>query len=184
MPSSQVSGGVGAGAAGIAARQHDRQGTDRAHSSTSIEGALKPRVLHYDGKSWTIVKGPANFVSFGGLVVRSKSDIWLAGAQPTFQNIYLPGVMHFNGKKWSFVPVATTALAVRSVADDGQGGLWALTTSSPSELWHDVKGHWSKVTSCITKPELSQLFHIPGSSATLGIGTDSTGPAVFATGDF
>ncbi|HXA62788.1 MAG TPA: hypothetical protein VNW94_26880 [Streptosporangiaceae bacterium] len=143
-------------------------------------------VLHYDGKSWTIVKTPANFTSKGGLVVRSKNDIWLAGGrlgssgQPT-----KAGAMHFNGTKWSFVPVATKYSSLKSVADDGQGGLWALTTSGISELWHDVKGHWSKVTpSNINSPNLWQLVHIPRTSTTLGIGIDSTGPAIFVTGTF
>jgi hypothetical protein len=146
-------------------------------------------VLHYDGKSWTIVKTPANFTSKGGLVVRSKNDIWLAGGrlgsggQPT-----QAGAMHFNGTKWSFVPVSTSYSSLKSVADDGQGGLWALTTSGISELWHDVKGHWSKVTPTnINNPNFWQLVHIPGSSTTLGIGTDYTGPAIpaiFVTGTF
>jgi hypothetical protein len=142
-------------------------------------------LLHYNGKSWTIVTTPVNFLASGGaLVVRSKNDIWLGGTRPASGNHKAQaGAMHFNGKKWSFVPVKTNDSALYSIADDGQGGLWAVTDNSPAEIWHDVKGHWSKVTPANIKGlDMGQLSHIPGGSTTLGIGTDSKGPAIFVTG--
>jgi hypothetical protein len=143
-----------------------------------------PRVLHYDGRSWTIAGSPANFQAGGGLVVRSKNDIWLAGSRRVSVNQSQAGVMHFNGKKWSFVPVGTSRSAfVRSVADDGQGGLWAVVDGdNTSAIWHDVKGHWSKVT--LANADILGLSHIPGTSTTFGVGGDGSGPAVFVTGRF
>jgi hypothetical protein len=152
-----------------------------------VEDNTAPRVLHYDGRSWTIVASPANFDPSGDMVVRSKNDIWLAGARRVSAHQSQAGVMHFNGKKWSFVPIGTSrsAFVVGSVTDDGQGGLWAaLISDSSSEIWHDVKGHWSKVTLANKAHIYGHLSHIPGTSTTFGVGTDGSGPAVFVTGTF
>jgi hypothetical protein len=138
-------------------------------------------LLHYNGKSWSIFfKAPAGFVALAGLVVRSKTDIWLGG----HLSKDVSGAMHFNGKKWTTVEVTTGIDAFKSIADDGKGGLWALTAGPTSELWHDVKGRWKSVTPNIINMNLYRLVHIPGSSTTFAIGTDNAGFAIFVTGTF
>jgi hypothetical protein len=76
------------------------------------------RVLHWDGRSWAVVRGTPQSV-MADAIVFSSTDVWAFG-QANDNGDYL-GTWHFDGRTWARVPSAT--------------GLYGASALSSADIW-------------------------------------------------
>ena len=76
------------------------------------------RVLHWNGKSWAVVRGAPRSV-IAAAIVLSSTDVWAFG-QANDNGDY-PGSWHFDGRSWVRVPSAT--------------GLYGASALSSADIW-------------------------------------------------
>jgi hypothetical protein len=76
------------------------------------------RVLHWDGRSWAVVRGAPRPVMAAAIVL-SSTDVWAFG-QADDDGIN-PGTWHFDGRTWARIPSAT--------------GLYGASALSSADIW-------------------------------------------------
>src|SRR5258706_2219850 len=94
-------------------------------------------LVHYDGKTWSTVTGPANFNNnLLGVAMTSPEDGWAVG--------YGGSILHYDGQQWMAYPGPTTA-DLRAIAMPSPHEGWAVGDSGT--ILHYHAGTWSLVKS-------------------------------------
>jgi hypothetical protein len=153
---------------------------------------LQPEVLHWNGSSWSTVKGlPSVALPVNGeaipesIAIGTHKDVYVAGlieypAPPSNLETYKPFVLHEYRDKWTLLTIPASFPAgygLSQLASDGAGGFWASavfagasTTSVAQKLVHYSGGTWT-VTALPTipksgdtpsNPSVDQLAAVPG----------------------
>jgi hypothetical protein len=83
-------------------------------TSTGSNDSQSTLAEHWNGRSWSVVPGPAVGTSsyFTGVVATSSKEAWAVGYFLSQQQTYLPLVEYWDGRQWS----------VSSTPDLGPGG--------------------------------------------------------------
>ncbi len=142
--------------------------------------AARPRVLHWDGKTWTAETTQPRLskrATIYAILADSDADVWIGGSTPISSKQTSDIVQHFDGTSWG--PATPPAAGsgsddlVASLVRDGRGGLWGLGLNlSPGDeqLWHYSGGSWSAP---VRLPwPISQLAAVPRSTVTWATGSD------------
>ena len=100
-------------------RRGEQVNVARASSSDDVWAFTSfSRVLHWNGKSWAVVRGAPRSV-IAAAIVLSSTDVWAFG-QANDNGDY-PGSWHFDGRSWVRVPSAT--------------GLYGASALSSADIW-------------------------------------------------
>lgn len=118
-------------------------------------------ILHWNGKSWTVVPSPSPTSSFNVLhsvVAASAKDVWAVGntSSSSNPNIDRTMIQHWNGTKWNLVASPNRSAfsnALLSVAVVSTKNIWAVgyyNNGTPSdqtltEQWNGTR--WKAVSS-------------------------------------
>ena len=153
---------------------------------------LQPEVLHWNGSSWSTVKGlplvtlPANGEAIPeSIAIGTHKDVYVAGLieYPVPQSglyEYAPFVLHEYQNKWTLLTIPSSFPAgygFSRLASDGAGGFWASAIESgaagltgPQRLVHYSGGKWtitslpaiSKAGDTPSAPSVDELAAVPG----------------------
>lgn len=127
-----------------------------------------PRASVWNGRKWKATHVPGSEGTMYG-VAASGGRVWTAGMVGGY-----PALLRWNGKAWK--KAASPSIAVRELAPDGSGGLWASSwpayPARDSGLYRFVKGHWSRaVVKGLPKSghplAVNSLVRIPGTRSSL-----------------
>jgi hypothetical protein len=128
-----------------------------------VTGTTGILILHWNGKTWTQVPGPAGAAGIpfqgGGVTATSASNAWIAGTAIT-QSAGVDSnrtmILHWNGKAWSRVPSPSPAGgSLESVTAASAGSAWAVgSANTPSGFGSETLIlHWNgKAWSRIPSP--------------------------------
>lgn len=145
--------------------------------------AKRWQTLHFDGKTWTVVKIPTGVVPSGAggaqILALSPANVW---ATVSALNSNGPVVLlHWNGAKWQKVGGAPAGELTGPLASDGQGGVWLYAAKPLNKApflkpfyLHYLKGKWTTAaapTSPLGLVMIQSLALIPGSSQLWAVGT-------------
>ena len=123
-------------------------------------GKFSALIEHWDGKRWTVVRGPdvgSSGSHLYGIAAAGPSNVWAVG-QRNDQGSDLPLVEHWDGRRWSVVDVPSagvTGALLQGVTVTADGQVWAVgqTDDAAAQAFPFVEylagGAWyaSKVTS-------------------------------------
>ncbi len=130
--------------------------------SFSCSALLKPMILNWNGRHWSVVPNPALNVNdnaaLNGVVALASDNIYAVGYQPAPNGAVLTLIEHWDGTSWSVVASpnpSPTGNTLSAVAATPSGELWAVgdtvdqaTTSIQTLTLHSTDGvNWSVVTS-------------------------------------
>ncbi len=101
-------------------------------------------LLHYNGTTWQQVTSTALAgLQFGTILALSDRDVWVTA---TVGGSLPQHLLHFDGHAWTSQPVPS-GVQLRSMAPDGNGGLWFSATRSTSRAplaeHRSATGTWS-----------------------------------------
>jgi hypothetical protein len=111
---------------------------------------MVPLIVHWDGESWSRVKGPGIPVSgkLLGVSMVSATDGWAVGVNPFKGNHIL---LHWDGTSWAPVPGpaggkgALLGVSADSAADAWTAGPRSLVRGGPAPAWHWDGTDWTQV---------------------------------------
>jgi hypothetical protein len=164
---------------------HARSGKDIWATVNLADGRKTPvaknTLGHWDGRRWRTVRMPKlastakRIWYFTDVYGTSAKSAWVSIGSFSPADGYMPGAYlgHWNGKKWRIVKFNSKD-ALREIAGDGHGGLWARS-------WDDYLVHYSggKVTARVRAPRpkggvgatLVSLVRIPGTRSMWAAGS-------------
>ena len=124
-------------------------------------------LVHYNGTTWqqetsTALAG----LQFGSILALSDSNVWVTA---TMGGSLPEHLLHFNGKAWTSQS-APSGVQLRSIAADGQGGLWFSAdrpkASQPPLAEHrSATGTWSSHALPTGTGQAFGMARIPGTSS-------------------
>lgn len=158
-------------------------------------------VAHWNGHAWTrqsldgLLPAPTASVLPGLLWINAVAagDVWVSAVVET-QSSHGPGkatalVLHLSGGKWHKVARTSAGYYLPGAVPDGHGGWWTagngdqinlVAGSLVPYLLHETGGHWRRVSLPVPKGDTMQItdvVHVPGSSAMLATGQLFNGTA-------
>lgn len=153
---------------------------------------LQPEVVHWNGSSWSAVKGlpllklPANGEAIPeSIAIGTHKDVYVGGlieypVPQTGLHEYKPFALHEYRNQWTLLTIPSSVPAgygLSRLASDGAGGFWASAIESgaagvtlPQKLVHYNGGKWtitstpaiSKVGNTPSAPSVDDLAAVPG----------------------
>jgi hypothetical protein len=132
-------------------------------------------LIHWNGKSWSLVRDSSATGTPDAIVALSPSSVWIQTARPVSETS--SGIWHWNGRGWAALANPSgidfgANTYVSGIASDGHSGLWVLgggagAITVPFGLWDYRNGQWTGPVS-IPGPSsltLGSLVNVPHSSA-------------------
>jgi hypothetical protein len=161
-------------------------GSDNANPSS---GYPHPRIEHWDGVSWSIVKAPLPSGSIGGslqgVAVISSTNVWAVGWYKDVNAVDSVLVEHWNGSAWKLVSTGLlgTNVSANAVVAISARDIWLVGIKGASPRltftahWDGAK--WKTVTSANQNGSVEDfLYGVSASSSTnvwaVGSWTDSS----------
>jgi hypothetical protein len=148
----------------------------------------KPRVLHWNGRSWrpvTIQPRRPNGGTVSTILAVGPDNVWVGGSRQQQKGGSDELAQHWNGKTWTTInpPGAATDqdYYTTSMTPDGHGGIWLLgsTFASPipgaARVWDYNGGRWSAPAELSSRLLVWSIVAVPHSSSVWGI---AGGPAL------
>jgi hypothetical protein len=148
----------------------------------------KPRVLHWNGRSWrpvTIQPRRPNGGTMTTILGVGPDNVWVGGSRQQPKGGSDELVQHWNGKTWTTVspPAAATDqdFYSTSMTPDGNGGIWLLGSTyaspipGPARVWDYRGGTWSAPAELSSRLLVWSIASVPHSSSVWGI---AGGPAL------
>jgi hypothetical protein len=142
----------------------------------------KPRVLHWDGRSWRPVAIQPRRPKGGTLttiLAMGPDNVWVGGSREDAKTGSTELVLHWNGGSWISAdppaPRTEQGYYAGSMTPDGHGGFWLLGTSfaaavsGPARVWHYSGGTWSQPAVLSSRLLVWSIASVPDSNSVWGI---------------
>jgi hypothetical protein len=142
----------------------------------------KPRVLHWNGRSWRPVAIQPRRPKGGTLttiLATGPDNVWVGGSRQDVKTGSTELVLHWNGRSW--ISADPPALPTEqgyyagSMTPDGNGGFWLLGTSyasalsGPARVWHYSGGTWSAPAVLSSRLLVLSIASVPHSTSVWGV---------------
>jgi hypothetical protein len=143
---------------------------------------LKPRILHWDGRSWrpiaTQPRRPKG-ATLTTILAVGPDNVWVGGSTPDRKGGSTELLLHWNGRSWTSADPPATATEdtyyAGGITPDGRGGFWLLGTSfaaglsGPERVWHYSRGTWSAPTVLSSRLLVLSIASVPHRTSVWGI---------------
>jgi hypothetical protein len=135
-------------------------GTFNFYGPPGYHSTSRTLVEHFDGKRWSIIKGPGGRNVDGtltGVSAVSGRDVWAVGWGVGTRGYYFIIIEHYNGRRWSVIkapqPFQATLSSVTALSADD---VWAVGSSDKYGLLTD---HYNGKTWSLSS---RRAFPVPG----------------------
>lgn len=142
----------------------------------------KPRVLHWNGRSWRPVATQPRRPKGGTLttiLALGPDNVWVGGSIPDRKGGSTELILHWNGRSWTSADPPARATEdgyyAGSMTPDGHGGFWLLGTSfeaalsGPARVWHYFRGTWSAPAVLSSRLIVLGIASVPHRTSVWGI---------------